>query len=185
MRMVMPNFDIQSGCEQRSNGSTTTGEAAVNMNYEMSPDHLEPYLGIQTGNEMSIDPPAPAMDTGTMVVAPSSQTTVTDGMDNVNYDADESEISDNTDEEYDPSDSEDSSDSSEHTPTSVISYSLINFYRTIDGVSSDSDASSNGDSVQLFVVAVCLICRRDYTVPSGTIVCTRCGYAGLVHYGDN
>jgi hypothetical protein len=127
------------------------------------------------------------MDTGA-VVAPPSQTTVTDGMVNTNYDADQSDNYDGTDDEdYDTfdSDDEDSSDSSVHTPTSVISHSLISSYSMIDGVSSNSEASSDGIALEIYVLAECRTCNQNYIVLRGSIVCSRCGYAGLVHFRDN
>jgi hypothetical protein len=146
-------------------------------------------LLLQTGDEMAIDPRAPAIDRDTVVGTPPSQTTVTDGMVKTNYDADQSDNYDGTDDEdYDTSDSdddEDSSDSSVHTPTSVISHSLISSYSMIDGVSSNSEASSDGNAVEIYVLAECRTCNQNYIVLRGTIVCSQCGYACLVHFRDN
>ncbi|TVU11252.1 hypothetical protein EJB05_44825, partial [Eragrostis curvula] len=182
--MSMPRFDSKNGSEEVSSESSR-GSCAMSKNDEVPPEHLEPSLGTQTGNGMSFDPNAPAISAGT-TIAP-SETTNVDGMNNTNYDADQSDNnSDSSDEDDDTSESDDdSSDSSVHTPTSVISYSLISSYRTIDGVSSDSDAITNHNVAHVFVTVECRICRRHYVVPRGTIVCTRCGYAGLVHFGGN
>ncbi|TVU11265.1 hypothetical protein EJB05_44839, partial [Eragrostis curvula] len=110
-------FDSKNGSEEVSSESSR-GSCAMSKNDEVPPEHLEPSLGTQTGNGMSFDPNAPAISAGT-TIAP-SETTNVDGMNNTNYDADQSDNnSDSSDEDDDTSESDDdSSDSSVHTPTS-------------------------------------------------------------------